>query len=586
MIKEAVYHRPKNNYAYAYDTKTLHLRLRSKKEDISIVNLIYGDPYRWAEDRMISDAIPMQKLTSDELFDYWFIAISPENNRFVYMFELHDGDETTVYGEKGFTSSVDDNRFFRFPYLNAIDVFDAPAWVKDTVWYQIFPERFANGNPGRKTNVNGAWGDTPKPDSFFGGDLEGITQHLDYLVDLGITGIYLNPIFESPTNHKYDTTDYLKIDPQFGDEETFKTMVKECHARGIRVMLDAVFNHSGYGFAPFQDVLKHGSKSRYADWFHITNFGDGQGDQPSYETFAFVPEMPKLNTTNPEVKEYLLKVSKYWIEEFDIDGWRLDVANEIDHKFWRQFRNTVRSVKDDLYIVAEVWNDAMPWLQGDQFDAVMNYPFTEAVIDFVAKRKIGAEKFANEVISHLELYPDNVTEVLFNLLGSHDTARILTECQDDKGRLKLAFLLLLTYPGSPSIYYGDEIGLTGDGDDFAYYRKCMEWEEEKQDQDLLSFMKRLIKIRKTYSAFTDNARFGLLEANNDSGLLVFTRGQGAQQMIVAINNGEAPVNVIVPATYNNSTIRDAWSESNEVLGQKALSFTLEPQQFRIYSVES
>ncbi|MNZ47656.1 Neopullulanase [compost metagenome] len=333
-------------------------------------------------------------------------------------------------------------------------------------------------------------------------------------------------------------------------------------------------------------MLKHGSKSRYADWFHITSFGDGQGDQPSYETFAFVPEMPKLNTTNPEVKEYLLKVSKYWIEEFDIDGWRLDVANEIDHKFWRQFRNTVRSVKDDLYIVAEVWNDAMPWLQGDQFDAVMNYPFTEAVIDFVAKRKIGAEKFANEVISHLELYPDNVTEVLFNLLGSHDTARILTECQDDKGRLKLAFLLLLTYPGSPSIYYGDEIGLTGDGDDFAYYRKCMEWEEEKQDQDLLSFMKRLIKIRKTYSAFTDNARFGLLEANNDSGLLVFTRGQGAQQMIVAINNGEAPVNVIVPATYNNSTIRDAWSESNEVLGQKALSFTLEPQQFRIYSVES
>ncbi|MMZ59043.1 Neopullulanase [compost metagenome] len=491
-----------------------------------------------------------------------------------------------MYGEKGFTTGLDDNRFFRFPYLNAIDVFDAPAWVKDTVWYQIFPERFANGNPGRKTNVNGQWGDTPKPDSFFGGDLEGITRNLDYLADLGITGIYLNPIFESPTNHKYDTTDYLKIDPQFGDVETFKTMVKECHARGIRVMLDAVFNHSGYGFAPFQDVLKHGAKSRYADWFHITSFGDGKEEHPSYETFAFVPEMPKLNTANPEVKEYLLKVSKYWIEECDIDGWRLDVANEIDHKFWREFRNTVRSIKDDLYIVAEVWNDAMPWLQGDQFDAVMNYPFTEAVIDFAAKRKIGAEKFANEVISHLELYPDNVNQVLFNLLGSHDTARILTECQDDKGRLKLAFLLLLTHPGSPSIYYGDEIGLTGDGDDFAFYRKCMEWEADKQDQDLLSFMKRLIKTRKTYSAFTDNARFGLLEANNHSGLLVFTRGHGAQQMIVALNNGEASVHVNLSDAYRNSTIRDAWDESNEVLGQEALSFTLEPQQFRIYSVES
>ncbi|MNE14999.1 Neopullulanase [compost metagenome] len=457
--------------------------------------------------------------------------------------------------------------------------------MKDTVWYQIFPERFANGNPGRKTNVNGQWGDSPKPDSFFGGDLEGITQNLDYLVDLGITGIYLNPIFESPTNHKYDTTDYLKIDPQFGDEETFRTMVKECHARGIRVMLDAVFNHAGYGFAPFQDVLKHGAKSRYADWFHITSFGE-EGEQPAYETFAFVPEMPKLNTTHPEVKEYLLKVSKYWIEEFDIDGWRLDVANEIDHKFWRQFRNTVRSVKEDLYIVAEVWNDAMPWLQGDQFDAVMNYPFTEAVIDFVAKRKIGALSFANEVISHLELYPENVNEVLFNLLGSHDTARILTECKDDKGRLKLAFLLLLTYPGSPSIYYGDEVGLTGDGEDFAFYRKCMEWDPEKQDQDLLSFMKRLIKVRKTYGAFTNNARFGLLEASNDSGLLVFTRGEGKQKIVVALNNGEAPVEVALPNALAEQTIVDAWSDNKDALGQEALSFTLEPKGFKIYSVEA
>lgn len=580
MLKEAVFHRPKNNYAYAYDTKTLHLRLRCKKNDLSKVNLIYGDPYRWAENHMVSDTISMRKLTSDELYDYWFIAISPENNRFVYMFELHDGEEVVIYGEKGFTPTLDDNRFFRFPYLNAIDVFDAPAWVKNTIWYQIFPERFENGNPARKTNVNGEWGDVPKPDSFFGGDLEGIIQHLDYLTELGITGIYLNPIFESPTNHKYDTTDYLRIDPQFGDKETFKALVKECHTRGIRVMLDAVFNHCGYGFAPFQDVLKNGAKSRYADWFHITSFGK-EGEHPSYETFAFVPEMPKLNTSHPEVKEYLLKVAKYWIEECDIDGWRLDVANEVDHKFWRQFRNAVREIKD-VYIVAEIWNDAMPWLQGDQFDAVMNYPFTEAVIDFIAKRKIGAEKFANEIINHLQLYPDNVSEVLFNLLGSHDTARILTECQEDKNRLKLAFLLLMTYPGSPSIYYGDEIGLTGDGDDFAYYRKCMEWDPKKQDQHLLTFMKRLIQIRKTYSALTDNARFGLIEANTDSGLLVFTRGEGQQKIVVALNNGEASVNVILPSDLTKHRVVDVYNDRE--LREGELSFTLEPTQFAIYSV--
>ncbi|MNM06823.1 Neopullulanase [compost metagenome] len=584
MLKEAVYHRPKNNFAYAYDTKTLHLRLRSKKNDLSEVNLIHGDPYSWAEDGVVSDTVPMSKLTSDELFDYWFIAISPQNNRFVYMFELHDGEEVAIYGEKGFTSSLDGNRFFRFPYLNAIDVFDAPAWAKSTVWYQIFPERFANGNPDRKTNVNGQWGDVPKSDSFFGGDLEGITQNLDYLVELGITGIYLNPIFESPTNHKYDTTDYLRIDPQFGDEETLRTLVKESHARGIRVMLDAVFNHSGYGFAPFQDVLKHGAKSRYADWFHISSFGEN-GEPHTYETFAFVPDMPKFKTSNPEVKEYLLKVAKYWIEKCDIDGWRLDIANEIDHKFWRQFRNEVRGLKDDLYIIAEVWNDAMPWLQGDQFDSVMNYPFTEAVIDFVAKRKIGAEKFANELVSHLQLYPDNVNEVMFNLLGSHDTARVLTEAQDDKSRLKLAFLLLLTYPGSPSIYYGDEVGLTGDGDDFAYYRRCMEWDPEKQDQDLLSFVKRLIRIRKTNSALTDNARFSIIEANNDSGLLVFSRGEGQQKIVVALNNGTASVNVALPGDLAKQRIVDVWGEQQKVLEKEALSFALEPMQFVIYSVE-
>ncbi|MNZ95910.1 Cyclomaltodextrinase [compost metagenome] len=226
----------------------------------------------------------------------------------------------------------------------------------------------------------------------------------------------------------------------------------------------------------------------------------------------------------------------------------------------------------------------MPWLQGDQFDAVMNYPFTEAVIDFVAKDKIGAEKFANEVISHLELYPDNVNEAMFNLLGSHDTARILTECGNDKNRLKLANLLLFSYPGSPSIYYGDEVGLDGDGPTFAYYRKCMEWDAEKQDQDLLAFMKRLIKVRASNNAFTDNARFSLLEANNDSGLLVFTRGEGKGQIIIALNNGDAPVNVVLPSAYAEHTIRDAWSEGNEVLGQEALSFTLEPKQFKVFSI--
>lgn len=584
MLKEAIYHRPKNSYAYAYDERTLHIRLRAKKDDLTGVQLIHGDPYRWAEGHMLSDKEPMTKLASDELFDYWFIAISPENNRFVYQFEVTDGTETWIMGEKGFTQDVEENRFYRFPYLNAIDVFDAPEWVKDTVWYQIFPERFANGNPGRKTNTNGVWGDTPKPDSFFGGDFEGIIQHLDYLKDLGITGIYMTPIFEAPSNHKYDTIDYMKLDPQFGDEETFRQLVQECHARGIRVMLDAVFNHAGYGFAPFQDVLKNGAKSRYADWFHILSFGEEAGELPQYETFAFTGDMPKLKTSNPEVKDYLLGVAKYWIEEFDIDGWRLDVANEVDHKFWREFRNTVRAVKDDVYMVAEIWNDAMPWLQGDQFDSVMNYPFTEAVIDFIAKGTITATQFGHQLSSHLQLYPENVGEVMFNLLGSHDTARLLTRCDDDLSKVKLAYLLLFTYPGSPCIYYGDEVGLTGDGDDFAYYRPCMEWDPAKQDQDLLNDVKKLIAIRKAYPALTDNTRLHVLEANDDAGVFVFARKSGGEEIVVALNNGKEKAAFGLPSGWQGKTVSDLWTGEQFAVKPEGFSIALEPMEFRILGI--
>lgn len=584
MLKEAIYHRPKNSYAYAYDERTLHIRLRAKKDDLTGVQLIHGDPYRWAEGHMLSEKEPMERLASDELFDYWFIAISPENNRFVYQFEVTDGTETWIMGEKGFTQDVEENRFYRFPYLNAIDVFDAPDWVKDTVWYQIFPERFANGNPGRKTNTNGVWGDTPKPDSFFGGDFEGIIQHLDYLKDLGITGIYMTPIFEAPSNHKYDTIDYMKLDPQFGDEETFRQLVQECHARGIRVMLDAVFNHAGYGFAPFQDVLKNGAKSRYADWFHILSFGEEAGELPQYETFAFTGDMPKLKTSNPEVKDYLLGVAKYWIEEFDIDGWRLDVANEVDHKFWREFRNTVRAVKDDVYMVAEIWNDAMPWLQGDQFDSVMNYPFTEAVIDFIAKGTITATQFGHQLSSHLQLYPENVGEVMFNLLGSHDTARLLTRCDDDRSKVKLAYLLLFTYPGSPCIYYGDEVGLTGDGDDFAYYRPCMEWDPAKQDQDLLNDVKKLISIRKAHPALTDNTRLHVLEANDDAGVFVFARKSGGEEIVVAFNNGKEKAAFGLPSEWQGKTVSDLWTGEPLAVKPEGFSIALEPMEFRILGI--
>lgn len=535
MMKEAVYHRPKNNFAYAYDEKTIHIRLRTKKNDINKVTLIHGDPYEWKDDQWQTNRKKMFHTGSDERFDYWFVSLQPPYRRLRYSFLLEDKKESMVYTEKGFYEEVpldDIGHHFCFPFLNGIDVFQAPEWVKDTVWYQIFPERFANGDQSLDPEGTLPWRSVePTPTNFFGGDFLGVINHLDHLEELGINGIYFTPIFKAHSNHKYDTIDYMEIDPQFGDKETFRKLISECHKRGIRVMLDAVFNHSGYYFEPFQDVLKNGIDSEYAHWFHLRENEVVTEPLPNYDAFGFVSSMPKLNTEHPEVKSYLLKVARYWIEEFDIDGWRLDVANEVDHVFWREFRQTVKEAKPDAYILGEIWHDSMPWLQGDQFDAVMNYPFTNAVIDYFAKKNITLERFQNQLSQVQHMYPVSVNEVAFNLLDSHDTPRVLTYAENDKDAAKLMYLFQLSYEGTPCIYYGDEIGMTGGEDPGC--RKCMIWEEEEQDRELFAFMQKIIKLRKNEPAFGNNGRFSFIDVGKE--ILTYNKESSEQSLMFFIN---------------------------------------------------
>ncbi|MGD6817685.1 glycoside hydrolase family 13 protein [Metabacillus sp. 84] len=536
MLKEAIYHRPKNEFAYIYDEKTIHIRIRTKKEDAKKVLLIHGDPYDWEDGKWMAAESAMEHSGTDALYDYWFIAIQPPFRRLRYGFKLVSGEEVLVYTEKGFYKEVpldDIANFYCFPYLHSEDAFRAPEWVKDTVWYQIFPERFGNGNPSLDPEGALPWGSAePTPSNFFGGDFEGVMEHLDYLKDLGITGVYFTPIFKAYSNHKYDTIDYMEIDPQFGDKETFRRLVKEAHAKGIRVMLDAVFNHSGYFFEPFQDVLAKGEASEYKDWFHMYEF-PVDAKTPGYDAFAYEPSMPKLNTKHPEVKQYLLEVGQYWIREFDIDGWRLDVANEVDHAFWRDFRKAVKDVKEDVYILGEIWHDSMPWLLGDQFDAVMNYPFTNGALNFFAKGKIRAQEFADVIVNGLHAYPKNINEVAFNLLGSHDTDRILTLAGENKDRVKQLFAFQLSFGGSPCIYYGDEIGMTGDNDPGC--RACMIWDERDQDRELHAFVKKLLGLRKEYPLLANEGEFKILQANNDNNTLIYAK-ENEQQVLAAVVN--------------------------------------------------
>jgi glycosidase len=583
LLKEAIYHKPTNSFAYSYDKETLHIRLRAKKGDLTKVYLIYGDPYVWTEDGWSNATKPMTLEGSDALFDYWFVEVKPEFRRIRYGFELISGNDSMVYGERGFKERdpKETNFYFCFPFLNEIDVFRAPEWVKDTVWYQIFPERFANGDSKLDPEGTLPWGsEDPKPDSFFGGDFQGIIDHIDHLVELGITGIYFTPIFKATTNHKYDTIDYLEIDPQFGDKETFKKLVETCHENGIRVMLDAVFNHSGFYFDAFQDVLEKQEQTKYKGWFHLREFPVTAFPEPNYDTFAFTHMMPKLNTEHPEVKEYLLNVGRYWIEEFNIDGWRLDVANEVDHQFWREFRTAVKSVKPDVYILGEIWHDSMPWLQGDQFDAVMNYPFTEATLDYIAKDEINAEQFAQQLTNVLTSYPKNVNEAAFNLLGSHDTARILTISKENKDKLKLLFLFQLSFIGSPCIYYGDEIGLTGGNDPGC--RKCMPWEEDEQDQELFSFVKKVVALRKEYAAFGNHGEFKLLETNEKTNHIVYAKQLGNEAIIIAINNSNESININIPYDFTGKKPVDLW---NEEPMKESSNIELVPYGFKIVHVK-
>lgn len=541
----AINHISNSNYAFAYNLDTICVRLRTAKGDLDKVYIIYGDKFDW-ENR---EKLEMKFSMSDSNFDYYEIYISHKETRFGYLFELHKDDEILYYSEDGFTKDYNFEKayysMFQYPYINKSDLHIVPEWVKEAVFYQIFVERFFNGDKENKNKkLTGEWGELPKPKSFFGGDIKGITKKLDYLEELGVTAIYLTPIFKSPSNHKYDTTDYFEVDEAFGTKEDFRELVNELHKRGMKVVLDAVFNHCGMNFKPFQDVIKNGQKSEYADWFHIERYpvNTNKGEL-NYKTFADVPGMPKLNTSNEELRKYLLDVSKYWIEEFDIDGWRLDVSDEIEHDFWREFRKVVKGVKEDIFIVGENWHNSYPWLQGDQFDSVMNYPITKECLAYFAQGKESAKKFSENLAEILMRSTSQVNNVMLNLLDSHDTERFLTMCNSNKEKLKNAVTFLMTFEGAPCTYYGSEIGLEGGYDPDC--RRVFDWNEDNWDKKLRDFYKKVIEIRREEKALSH----GSVKFMSTENVFVMERALNDNSIFTLINNLDKDEKVKIDTIY-------------------------------------
>lgn len=414
-----------------------------------------------------------------------------------------------------------------------------PQWVQDAIFYEIFPDRFCNGVPPINPKGVVPWESPPTRDNFFGGDLKGIINKLPYLEDLGVTALYLTPIFKAQTNHKYDVCDYLEIDPAFGTTETLRELVSKAHNRGIRIILDIVYNHSGFEFWAFKDVRRKGSSSKYADWFFIESYPI-QTDPPNYKTFYGACNLPKLDTNNPELRDYLLNVATYWINKCGIDGWRLDTPYKLSMDFWRAFREKVKKAKPEAYIVGEVWRYHHLWLKGDTVDGVMNYPLREHILAYLIDGWMDSEDFDFENYALRDLHGPHAPYQM-NLLGSHDTPRILTLSGDDVDRVILAISFLFTYIGAPMVYYGDEIGLRGNGDPDC--RRTMNWDESTWEQKIYRAYKQLIHARHDHPAL----RSDVLETlYSFEGIYAYLRRYETDEVVVVLNPRKDYRNIKIP----------------------------------------
>jgi glycosidase len=438
-----------------------------------------------------------------------------------------------------------------------------PEWVKHAIFYQIFPDRFAKGEGLDKPHNLEPWDSDPTLFGYKGGDLVGVRERLDYLQDLGVTALYFNPIFQSASNHRYHTHDYYQVDPLLGGDEAFDALLAECRRRGVRIVLDGVFNHASRGFFQFNDVLENGPASPWLDWFtvhrHPVNAYD-HGRPPGYDAWVGLHALPKLNTDNPQVREYLMRVGEYWLGR-GIDGWRLDVPSEISSEgFWQEFRQRVKAINPEAYLVGEIWGDGRQWLQGDQFDGVMNYLFAEAAIAFSAGHRVRRETvedrsyapwpgidgraYAAKIDRLLRRYPWPIQLTQLNLLDSHDTSRFISIAGDDRASVRLGTLLLFAFPGAPSIYYGDEIGLTGALPPDCWARKTFPWEHpERWDSDALAFHKDLIALRRSQPALR-TGDYHCLYADLD--VYAFARTLHGSAILVAVNVAESARRFAIP----------------------------------------
>ncbi len=410
-----------------------------------------------------------------------------------------------------------------------------PGWVKDSVFYQIFPDRFSNGDTSNDPDNLQSWGAPPTIQGFQGGDFRGIIDRMYYLVDLGINAIYLNPVFLSSSNHRYNTTDYYQIDPKLGSLKELKVLLDVAHRNQVKVILDGVFNHCGRGFFAFNDILENQAASPYIAWFHINKFpvdAYSPGDAKDYAAWWKFKSLPKFNTGSPRVRKYIFDVARYWIEQ-GIDGWRLDVPNEIDDdSFWAKFRQVVKDTNPEAYLCGEIWDGNPRWVGDTHFDGLMNYPLRDLILGLLTDKKIKPEKFAHDLVEDFYKYPEENSLAMYGLLGSHDTERFFTLVGRNMAKAKLGMLIQFACPGAPAVYYGDEIGMEGGKDPDS--RRAFIWDESNWNTELHQWTKTLVRARKQSVALR-RGKISILEVDDGTGSIALLRSSEEEKVILLVN---------------------------------------------------
>lgn len=544
-----------------------------------------------------------------------------ETGVYYYHFEVNvyiDGSLQKLFYGRSYEDAQ--SKEYNYDNLNKYQItvyedYDTPSWFKEGILYHIFVDRFNNGNRNGKINnpkknsfIYANWEDDPtyiKDEEgnisrwdFYGGNLKGIISKLAYLKRLGVSIIYLSPIFESSSNHKYDTGDYKKIDPMFGDEEIFKELIEKAKEKGISVMLDGVFSHTGDDSKYFNRYNNYDTvgayqseDSPYSKWYTKDN-----GD---YKYWWDIKALPNTNELEPSFMDYIIydddSVIKKWTS-MGVKGWRLDVADELPTKFIKEMKKELRNVNEESILVGEVWEDASnkisygerrSYLLGDELDSVMGYPFRKNILGFL-KNEITSSQLVSEYMKIKENYPKEAFKSNLNLIGTHDVKRVKTELNEDKDMVKLAVAAQMTFEGVPYIYYGDEAGLIGNSD--PDNRRTYPWKNE--DEDMIEFYKNVINVRtKNKVLASGETKFVNTKDEDVFGFIRYDENNFDNKVVILLNrsNGTKSISIDLDGDFlqeiDSKGIEKMYIE-NIVKENGLFDININPKSFIIFDIKN